>query len=40
MVGDETERLLAAGADIVVPKPVTRDKLEAAWLEIQEEGCF
>lgn len=36
MVGDETERLLAAGADIVVPKPVTRDKLEAAWLEIQE----
>ena len=36
MVGDETERLLAAGADIVVPKPVTRDKLEAAWSEIQE----
>ena len=36
MVGDETDRLLAVGADIVVPKPVTRDKLEAAWLEIQE----
>ena len=36
MVGDETERLLAVGADIVVPKPVTRDKLEAAWAEVQE----
>lgn len=35
-VGDETEPLLAAGADIVIPKPVKRDKLEAAWIEVQE----
>ncbi len=37
MVGDETDRLLAAGADIVLPKPITRDKLERAWAEIRPE---
>ena len=37
MVGDESDRLLAAGADLVIPKPVTRQKLEQAWARLQRE---
>lgn len=34
MVGDEAERLIAAGADTVIPKPVTTEKLLGAWSEV------
>lgn len=34
MVGDEAERLIAAGADRVIPKPVTTEKLLKAWSEV------
>lgn len=37
MVGDEAERLVAAGADRVIPKPVTKEKLLKAWGEVLGE---
>ncbi len=35
-VGDETDRLLAAGADLVISKPITKDSLQRAWAELAE----
>ena len=37
MVGDESDRLVAAGADSVIPKPVTKEKLLKAWTDLQAE---
>lgn len=37
MVGDEAERLLAVGADCVIPKPVTTEKLLKAWAEVSHQ---
>ena len=33
-IGDETERMLEAGADLIIPKPIDIKKL-AAWMEAQ-----
>ena len=33
-IGDETEQMLEAGADRVIPKPLAIEALKAAWLEL------
>lgn len=37
-VGDETDRLLAVGADMVISKPITKEGLKSAWAELAKQG--
>ena len=37
-VGDETDRLLEVGADLVLSKPITKKSLESAWAEWLEKS--